>query len=416
MKTKGNGNPDYYTICLSQIKMAEPVDARENDRTYDVYFSAAKKTPDGKPDVIIKGAFFPNTGYLKYSSMVVRDHKTADSLFNYLESVNVTTKSVEGVAWRYGNPSSRPSNTPNSSGKTIRVSSTKIFGIRYWNGKITANIQYPSGIVRDGTYHSVEELLEAIEKYGYVVPAEEKAKIAAITGRQYDDGKNKPAVFRRQIPVSPPASTNPPIGKTVKLGIKDIVSVMNVFECVSKGHRIDEYTAIVGFSNKVNPEPFEKEIRCYRCSQCRRYFMYSTDFENEVLPFLQGDRNYVFTRFKYNGKTYSPPLISDSNGFAQESILKKAGYRVGLNSILSHKERMGILIFLSEVGVPDHRIISYLNSFIKYIGSSASRDMSTANKEWNEDLQDFKMWMRTKQVSSSVRRIKMSDSKSTKNH
>lgn len=412
MKSKGKGNPDFNTVRVSQIKMAEPVCARENDRTYDVYLADSKKTPDGKPDAIIKGAFYPGTGYLKYSSMVIRDRKTADSLFNYLDSVNITTKKVDDVAWRYGNPSTKEAKMVKTSGKTIKVSQTKIFGIRYWQGKITANIEYPSGIVRDGNYYSVEELLEAIEKYGYFVSKEEQSKINAITGRKHDVSVAKPMVFRPQIPVSPIASTGQMIPKTVKLGINDIVSVMNVFECVAKGHRIDEHIAVVGFSNKIDPEPFEKEIRCYRCTRCRRYFMYSTDFENEVLPFLKGNRNYVFTKFRYNGITYAPPFISDDNGFAQESILKKAGYRVGLNSTLSHRERMGILIFLCEVGVPEHRIISYLNSFIKYIGSSTSRDMSTANREWNEDLQAFKQWMRTKQVPSNVRRIKITDKNS----
>ena len=133
---------------------------------------------------------------------------------------------------------------------------------------------------------------------------------------------------------------------TIRLGLRDIVSVMNVFGCVDKNHTINEYTAIIGLSNKADPRLFEKKIKVYRCIQCRRYFMYSTDFENELLPFLRGDRNYVFTRFEYNGKFFSPPPITDDNRLSKESTLSKAGYHVGLNSTLSHRERMSILIFL----------------------------------------------------------------------
>ena len=385
--------------------MAEPVEARDHDRSFEIVIFDGDKASQTEPDAIVRGAFFKDTGYLKYSNIKVRNTETADALFDFLESVNVTTKRADEVVWKYSNPSARIIKKP--SGRKV----TRIFGILLSpRGVITANIGYPSGIVRDRTYHSLSELTDAIEKNGYSISEYEKSKIAAIAEEQakgiiFPPTKANPTrIMNKPIPsgqITDQAKTSPDPkfvddGKTtIRLGLRDIVSVMNIFGCVDKNHTINEYTAIIGLSNKADPRLFEKKIKVYRCVQCRRYFMYSTDFENLLLPYLRGDRNYVFTSFEYNGKFFSPPPITDDNRLSKESILSKAGYHVGLNSTLSHRERMSILIFLYRSGVPAHKIISYLNSFIKFIGSSDTRDMTTANREWNEDLQAFKEWIRT---------------------
>lgn len=389
--------------------MAEPVDARDNDRSFEIIVFYNNRASQREPDAVVRGAFFKDTGYLKYSSVKIRNQETAKALFDYLESVNVTTKKADEVSWKYRNLSSGSIKKPSNK------KATKIYGILLSPmGVLTANIEYPSGIVRDATYHSLSELTEAIQKNGYAISEYEKSKIAAIAEKQASKIISPPtktnttriinkSIQSGQIPDQAKTSPDPKFvddsKTTIRLGLRDIVSVMNVFGCVDKNHTINEYTAIVGMSNKADPRLFEKKIKVYRCIQCRRYFMYSSDFENELLPFLRRDQNYVFTRFEYNGRFFSPPAISDTSRFSKESILSKAGYNVGLNSTLSHRERMNILIFLYRAGVPEHKIISYLNSFIKFIGSSDTRDMTTANREWNEDLQAFKTWISTQKNS-----------------
>lgn len=182
---------------------------------------------------------------------------------------------------------------------------------------------------------------------------------------------------------------NGTVGPAIPLRINDIVSVMNTFQCVNKGHVILEVAGLLGYGDG-STRPKEKAIRCFYCCDCERYFMYSDDFKTQVYHLIASNRFCMFTKFRYNNVLYDSHLGLNANGFAQESLLKKAGYQVNQTVDLSAKERLSILMFLYDRGVSPHFILSYLNQFITLNGSSLSKNMTVAVHRWKEDMQEFK--------------------------
>ena len=191
--------------------------------------------------------------------------------------------------------------------------------------------------------------------------------------------------FRRRTKLS-----NGTIVPAVPLRINDIVSVLNTFQCVNKGHQMVEIAGLVGYGDGISL-PREIAIRCFYCRNCRRYFMYSTDFDSSFIHRLLSSSRYCFfTKIDYNGKIYDSRLGLNTNGFAQESLLKKAGYQVNQTVNLSSEKRLSVLMFLYDRGVSPHFILSYLNQFINLNGNSYTKNMSVAVSRWKEDMQAFK--------------------------
>lgn len=182
--------------------------------------------------------------------------------------------------------------------------------------------------------------------------------------------------------------TDGTVAPAIPLGINDIVSVLNTFMCINRGHEMIEIVGLVGYGRGDGP-PKEKEVRCFYCRNCERYFMYSTDFNLFIYPLI-ASKTCMFTKFRYNDKLYDSSLGLQTDGFAQESLLRKAGYQVNQSADLSAKERISILMFLYDRGVSPHFILSYLNQFISLNGSSQSKDMSVAVSRWREDMLEFK--------------------------
>lgn len=175
----------------------------------------------------------------------------------------------------------------------------------------------------------------------------------------------------------------------IPLKINDIVSVMNTFQCINKGHEMVEVAGLVGYGNGET-SPSEMIIRCFFCRNCRKYFMYSSDFNSTVYPYVTSNKYFVFTKFDYNNKLYGTNMYLNASGFAPESLLKQAGYQVNQTVNLSSDQRVSILMFLYDRGVSAHFILSYLNQFISLNGASLSKNMSVAVSRWKKDMQEFK--------------------------
>ena len=76
--------------------------------------------------------------------------------------------------------------------------------------------------------------------------------------------------------------------------------------------------------------------------------------------------------------------------WADESILREAGYSVGQDSHLNQQDRLNILQALNDRGVPYHLIASYINTSINVLGASTTRNMTSAIASWKSDLTKIK--------------------------
>lgn len=173
-------------------------------------------------------------------------------------------------------------------------------------------------------------------------------------------------------------------GDKICCQLSTIVIVVNTFHCLSKHHDMVKVTLEVLIKDKEKDLPFIREMKAYYCKQCKKVFMYTSEFNS--LNRLILDRRYlIFNRFDVSGKKYGY-AGELSASWAEESVLKEAGYEVNRNSSLSQRQRLGILVALNKRGVSYHVITSYLNTFITVLGSS-SRDMSQAISRWKSDLE-----------------------------
>lgn len=110
--------------------------------------------------------------------------------------------------------------------------------------------------------------------------------------------------------------------------------------------------------------------------------------EPVLVNYLENHLYYVFNRFSVNGMLMG--YTNSTETWADESILREAGYSVGQDSYLNQQERLTILQALNDRGVPYHLIASYLNTFINVLGASTTRNMTSATASWKSDLAKIK--------------------------
>lgn len=176
-------------------------------------------------------------------------------------------------------------------------------------------------------------------------------------------------------------------GDKICCKLTSIVTVANTFKCVEEGHEMIPVQLEVMLKHKSEELPQTVEVDAYYCRQCRRIFMYTSEFES-IRNYLENHLYYVFNRFSVNGMLMG--YMHSTETWADESILREAGYSVGQDSYLNQQERLTILQALNDRGVPYHLIASYLNTFINVLGASTTRNMTSATASWKSDLAKIK--------------------------
>lgn len=176
-------------------------------------------------------------------------------------------------------------------------------------------------------------------------------------------------------------------GDKICCKLTSVVTVMNTFRCVEEGHEMIPVRLEVLLKHKSEEVPQTIEMNAYYCRQCRRIFMYTSEFEG-IRNYLESHLYYVFNRFSVNGMLMG--YTNSTETWADESILREAGYSVGQDSYLNQQERLTILQALNDRGVPYHLIASYLNTFINVLGASTTRNMTSAIASWKSDLAKIK--------------------------
>ena len=179
--------------------------------------------------------------------------------------------------------------------------------------------------------------------------------------------------------------TNINDGDKICCKISSIVTVMNTFQCLEKQHHMVRVALEVLIKDSCEDMPFTRELQAYYCKECKRIFMYTSEYER-IREYVGNSQYCVFNRFYVDGNLLGRKSII-ATSWADESILKEAGYEVNQNSYLTQQDRLSILLALNRRGVPYHAIASYLNTFITVLGSSSSRDMTQAVKRWESDLE-----------------------------
>lgn len=231
--------------------------------------------------------------------------------------------------------------------------------------------------------------LVGYDRFGIVPKEESKSSVYRVRKRAQEPQKQLPFegmnrdYYIRDVSVKNNAQEINE-GDTICCKLNSVVSVMNTFPCINKGHQMVRVFLEVLIKKTTEKKPFKKKLEAYYCKQCKRIFMYTTEY-NLIRGYTTGYGYHVFNRFSINGHNEG---YSDSPAtWANESILKEAGYEVNQNSSLNQKERLDILIELNRRGVPYHTIISYINVFINVIGASWSKDMTQPVERWESDLE-----------------------------
>lgn len=173
-------------------------------------------------------------------------------------------------------------------------------------------------------------------------------------------------------------------GDRVYCQLSSVIVVENTFSCVNRNHVMVPVILEVLVKHKGDELPYTRELAAYYCQQCKRIFLYTTEFYRIYNLFKDSDYQF-FNRFQHEGRLYG--FSSSTSGWASESILKKAGYEVSSKSNLTQRERIEILLALNRIGVSYHRIISYLNHFIEMNGAAVEKDMSQAVQRWESDIE-----------------------------
>lgn len=181
-----------------------------------------------------------------------------------------------------------------------------------------------------------------------------------------------------------PSSDEIQAGDRVYCQLSSVIVVENTFSCVNRNHAMVPVILEVLIKHKGNDLPNTRELAAYYCQQCKRIFLYTTEFYRIYNLFKDSDYQF-FNRFKHEGRLYG--FSPSTSEWATESILKKAGYEVNNKSSLTQRERIEILLALNRIGVSYHRIISYLNHFIDMNGAAMEKDMSQAVQRWGSDIE-----------------------------
>lgn len=173
-------------------------------------------------------------------------------------------------------------------------------------------------------------------------------------------------------------------GDKICCKLSSVITVMNTFQCLEKQHHMVRVVLEVLIKNAYESMPFTREFQAYYCKECQRIFMYTSEYD-KIRKYAVDSQYQVFNWFDVDGSLSERKRIITSS-WADESILKVAGYEVNRDSVLSQQQRLDILIALNRRGISYHSIVSYLNTFITVLGSAASRDMTQAVQRWKSDL------------------------------
>lgn len=173
-------------------------------------------------------------------------------------------------------------------------------------------------------------------------------------------------------------------GDRVYCQLSSVIVIENTFSCVNRNHVMVPVILEVLLKHKGDDLPCTRELAAYYCQQCKRIFLYTTEFYRIYNLFKDSDYQF-FNKFMHEGRLYG--FSPSTSGWAAESILKMAGYEVSSKSNLTQRERIEILLALNRIGVSYHRIISYLNHFIEMNGAAVEKDMSQAVMRWESDIE-----------------------------
>ena len=177
-------------------------------------------------------------------------------------------------------------------------------------------------------------------------------------------------------------------GDKICCKLSSVVTVMNTFQCLENQHHMVSIVLEILIKNAEEDMPFTKELQAYYCKECQRIFMYTSEYE-KISGMVDNSHYCVFNRFNVDGVLLGKNSLIGT-GWADESILKEAGYEVNQKSSLTQQERLSILLELNKRGLSYHAIVSYLNTFITVPGSTSSRDMRQAVSRWKSDLEEVR--------------------------
>lgn len=163
---------------------------------------------------------------------------------------------------------------------------------------------------------------------------------------------------------------------------QDFVVMVHTFSCSSKGHKLDSIQAEV-LTNAFDGKNLSSiTLPAGYCRQCKRYFILSTIFEENLMHLKQALCDFVKDS---ELNSYLQRHNQNSHEFSAQSILNRCGYSVSRTNHLSRIERTQLLESIIAHGVLSREEVkSFINWLIRFHG--ANPIMDGALIEWKIDL------------------------------
>ena len=159
----------------------------------------------------------------------------------------------------------------------------------------------------------------------------------------------------------------------------------HTFSCNKAGHEIERVDARINILDRRTAGPRELTIPAGYCKQCRRYFIYMSDYER-ILELGVPLCNII------NVEDTGKKTTIGRYHLKEESILMQHGYNVNAQENLSKVTRQRLLGLLIDYDIcPKTQIVSYLDLFISQRRNM--RNMENAISKWKEDrafVMDYK--------------------------
>ncbi len=159
----------------------------------------------------------------------------------------------------------------------------------------------------------------------------------------------------------------------------------HTFSCNKAGHEIERVDAKISILDRRTAGPRELTVPAGYCKQCRRYFIYLSDYER-ILELGVPLCNII------NVEDTGKKTTIGRYHLKEESILMQHGYNVNAQENLSKVTRQRLLGLLIDYDIcPKTQIISYLELFINQRRNM--HNMGNAISKWQEDrrfVMDYK--------------------------
>lgn len=242
-------------------------------------------------------------------------------------------------------------------------------------------------------------------------PQPKKKKSNKILAKPVEKNNSKAVVAtikNKPQPIVPKQQNNSPkkekpiknLTLPTKITPNDFVIRCSIFQCIHKGHKLQDIEAVVDVMDIHKNEVNSITIPAGYCPECNRFFIFDS-FYNRIkilgIPLCR-----VIEEKYYRNTTGSLSTL----GWDHESIMRQYGYTVSETEGLSSARRQKILAVMIDIGVMTRvEIINRLKFNIR-IRENNSR-MTLACQKWEDDIEfvsEYNKGHYTKYQVSGVRK------------